>query len=95
MSDRDLELRDFETRLADSRAEVDKMRIKADEAEADAKARYEAELDKIEREQQAAERKFEEMRRSDDASWQGLKGEFERALESLGDGLRRVREKLG
>lgn len=94
MTDRDLELKDFETRLADSRAEIDKMRIKADEAEADAKARYEAELDRIEREQEAAERRFEEMRRSDDHSWHGFKEEIERALESLGDGLSRVRDKL-
>ena len=94
MSDRDLELKDFETRLADSRAEIDKMRIKRDEAEADARARYEAELDRIEREQQAAERRFEEMRRSDDESWHGFKEELERALKSLGDGLSKVRERL-
>ena len=94
MSDRDLELKDFETRLADSRAEIDKMRIKADEADADAKARYEAELDRIEREQEAAERRFAEMRDSDDRSRNGFKEELEQALETLGDGLSRVREKL-
>ena len=94
MSDSDLDLRSFETRLADSRAEIDKMRIKAGEAEADAKARYEAELQKLENEQKAAEARLEEMRRSGESDWQGLKGEMERALESLGNGLARVRERL-
>lgn len=94
MSDRDLELRNFETRLADSRAEIDKMRIKADEAEASARARYQAELEKLENERKAVEARLEQMRQSGDDRWQGLRGEIERALETLGSGLARAREKL-
>jgi hypothetical protein len=94
MSMKDAYQQKLKARLEEWRAEMDKMRAKAEQAEADAKIEYEAQLRELEERRQEAEAKLEELRQSGDAAWEDMKYGLESAWDSLEQAMRRARERF-
>ena len=65
------------------KAEIDRLKAEAAEAQADAQLAYNKEIEQLHAQQREAESKFNELRSSGDDAWQDLKGGVESAWDSL------------
>lgn len=68
--------------------EIDKLKAKADKAEADAKIEYHKEIERFRAKQQAAQEKLDELKESSEDAWEDLKAGVESSWNSLGDALK-------
>lgn len=71
----------LQAQLDEWNAEIEKLKAKADKAEADAKIEYYEQIEKLREQQQEAQAKLNELRRAGEDAWEDLKG---RNRERLG-----------
>lgn len=64
-------------------AEIDKLKAKADAAEADAKLEYYKEIEELQSMQEAASKKLDELKASGGDAWEDLKAGIDNAWDSL------------
>lgn len=83
MSNRDHYIEKAKARIAQWNAEIDKMTAKVDEAEADAKIKYQKQLDAARKQRDAAKAKLEEIREATDDAWDDMKAGFDKAWDSI------------
>lgn len=69
-------------------AEIDKLKAKADQAEADAHIEYQKQIEELQSMQATASEKLAELKASGDDAWEDLKAGAENAWSSLGDALK-------
>lgn len=69
-------------------AEIDKLKAKADKAEADTQLEYYKQIEDLREQQQAAQAKLNELRQSSEDAWEDLKAGIESAWDSLGKAVR-------
>jgi len=77
----------LQARLDEWKAEIDKLKAKADGGEADARLRYEKEIDNLQKKQAEAREKLEELRKAGDDAWEDLKAGMENVWSSLEDAI--------
>lgn len=77
----------LEAKLNEWKAEIDKLKAKADGAEADSRLRYEKEIDDLKKRQAEARKKLEELRKASDDAWEDMKAGIDSAWSSLGDAI--------
>lgn len=94
MSTKDAYQQKLEAKLREWNAEIERMQAKAEQAEADARVRYQSEIRRLEEERARAEAKLEELRQSSDEAWDELKHGMENAWASLEDAMKRARDKF-
>jgi uncharacterized coiled-coil protein SlyX len=73
----------LEAKLAQSGAEIEKLKAKAAEASVDTKMEYQRQIDKLSVKQAAAEKKLEAIKESGAENWEDLKRGMEDALTTL------------
>lgn len=73
----------LQARMDQWKAEIDRLKAQAAEAQADAQLAYNKQIEQLHSQQQEAQSKFDELRRSGDDAWQDLKGGVESAWDSL------------
>ena len=73
----------LQARMDQWKAEIDRLKAQAAEAQADAQLVYNKQIEQLHSQQQEAQSKFDELRRSSDDAWQDLKGGVESAWDSL------------
>lgn len=88
MSEKQAYEKKLQAKLDEWSAEIDKLKAKADSAEADVQLDYNRRIDGLRSMQQAANERLVALRDSSDNAWQDLKGGMESALDSLGNALR-------
>lgn len=64
-------------------AEIDKLKAKADSAEADAKLEYYKQIEELQSMQDAASKKLDELKEASDDAWEDLKAGIDSAWDSL------------
>ncbi|HUU73630.1 MAG TPA: coiled coil domain-containing protein, partial [Burkholderiales bacterium] len=87
MSEKQAYEKKLQAKLDEWSAEIDKLKAKADSAEADVQLDYNRRIDGLRSMQQAANERLVALRDASDNAWQDLKGGMESALDSLGNAL--------
>jgi uncharacterized coiled-coil DUF342 family protein len=77
-----------EAQMAEWKSEIDKMKAKADKADADAKIAYYKEIDALRSKQKAAQEKLEELKAAGGDAWKDLKSGIDLALDSMAESLK-------
>ena len=85
MSDREQYVEKAKARLEQWNAEIDKLRAKADEAEADAKIAYRKQIDDLRDRRDEAEAKLKEMTEAGDGAWSDMKAGFDKAWDGMAE----------
>ncbi len=71
-------------RLDQWNAEIEKLKAKADEAEADAKVGYQKQIEEIRAQRDEAEKKMKEMQAASGDAWHEMKAGLDKAWDDLG-----------
>jgi len=74
-------------KLDEWNADINKLKAKADSAEADVKLEYHEQIENLKEKQTAAEQKLNELTQASDAAWEDLKAGTESAWNSLGNAV--------
>ncbi len=68
-------------------AEMEKLKAKADQAEAEARIEYRKDIDELGRRKEIVQRKLDEIKSSSDAAWAEIRSGLEQALSDLKSGI--------
>ena len=78
----------LQAQLDEWSAEIDKLKAKADKAEADARIDYEKQIEELKAMQNAAYQKLNEFRKAGDAATEDMKSGIEKAFNALNDAIK-------
>lgn len=76
------------------RSEMDRLKAKASEADADARIEYEKQMDNLKEKQKEAAARLNELRDAGSEAWDEMKSGVEKAARELGDAFASATEKL-
>lgn len=80
----------LQAQLDEWNAEIDKLKAKADEAEADAQLEYYKQIEGLRSKQEMARDKLKELKEAAEDAWEDLKAGVDSAWDSLGETLKSV-----
>ena len=83
MSERDQYVEKAKAKIDEWNAEIGKMMEKVDAAQADAKVRYQKQLDEARRQRDLAEARLKEMREAGESAWSDMKSNFDKAWDDM------------
>jgi hypothetical protein len=78
----------LEAQLAEWNVAIDKLKAKADKAEAEAQIEYYKQIEDMQVKQEAAREKLTELKEAGEGGWEDLKVGLESAWNSLGDAVK-------
>jgi len=78
----------LQSQLDEWGAEIDKLKAKADSAEADAQLEYYKQIEELRSTQEAASEKLSELKDAGDDAWEDLKAGMDSAWDSLGSAIK-------
>lgn len=90
MSTRQAYERKLRGRLDEWRADITKLKAKAEQAEADAQLTYYKEIEELRTQQEAARDKLDELRDASDDAWEDLKIGVEKAWDDMSDAVKKA-----
>jgi len=85
MTDKNLYMEKAKARLEQWNAEIDKMKAKAHEAEADAKIKYQEQIEEMRKHRDEAELKMQEIAAANEDAWKDMKAGFDKAWDGVSD----------
>jgi F0F1-type ATP synthase membrane subunit b/b' len=88
MDDKNAYISKIEAQLDEWRAEIDKMQAKAKGASADARMKWQKEVDDLRAMQKEAEVKLDKLKAEQSAAWTNFKSDVEASWERLGKAVR-------
>lgn len=88
MSMRETYEKKLEAKLDEWSAEIDKLKAKADEAQADVQLEYYKQIEELRSLQATANKKLVVLAKAGDDAWEDLKAGIESAWDSLGNALK-------
>ena len=77
----------LEAQFDEWKVEIDKLKAKANKAEADAQIKYHKQMENIRTKQEAVQEKLVELKDSGDEAWEDLKAGLDNAMKNLGDAI--------
>ncbi|UUX51171.1 coiled coil domain-containing protein [Nisaea acidiphila] len=83
MTDKDPYIAKAKARIDQWDAEIDKVKAKAEEAEADAKIEYRRQADEMRAQRNKAESRLQDLRAASNDAWENLKSGFETAWKDI------------
>ena len=78
----------IEAQLNEWKTDIDKMKAKADKADAEAKLAYYKQIEELRTRQEVAQKKLAELKASGEDAWEDLKAGIDRAWSSLGEAVK-------
>ena len=78
----------LEAQFDEWKVEIDKLKAKANKAEADAQIKYHKQIENIRAKQEAVREKLVELKDSSDEAWGDLKAGLDNAMKDLGDTIK-------
>lgn len=93
--ERELYRQKAEAQLAEWQAEIDKLKAKASEADADARLEVRERIDALQEQVEEGRSRLEELAESGEDAWESFKGGVESAWESLKKGFRDAQDEIG
>jgi hypothetical protein len=94
MSLKEIYQQKIEAQLDAWTADIDKMKAKAEMAEADARLEYHKSIESLRQKQQAAQAKLQEFRDAGDDAWEDLKAGVELAWDSLEEAVKSAKARF-
>ena len=94
MSMKDAYEKKLQAQLDEWGAEIDKLKAKADNAEADAQLEYYKQIEEFRSMQEEATNKLAELKDAGDDAWEDLKAGIDSAWDSLGNALKSARSRF-
>ncbi len=94
MSEKESYQKKLDAKLKEWNAEIDKLKAKAEAAEADAEIEYQKSIDAIQEKKAEAEQKASELRNAGDSAWEDLKTGIESASKELSDALTEAKSRF-
>ena len=88
MSTRDDYVQKMQAKLDEWNADIDKLAAKADAAQADAKLKYQEQVEKLKTQRDAARHKLDELGKSSEGAWEDLRTGVELAWDSISMAIR-------
>lgn len=85
----------LESQLDEWSAEIDKLKAKADSAEADAQLEYYKKIEELRSMQEAANEKLGELKEASDDAWEDLKAGMDSAWDSLSRSIKSATARFG
>lgn len=77
----------LQSKLDEWGAQIDKLKAKADQADADAKLEYHKQIDSLRSKKEKASEKLNELKQAGEDAWEDMKAGIESAWDSLGDAV--------
>ncbi len=90
MSTKDAYEKKLKGKLSEWRADIDKLKAKADQAEGDTQLAYYKEMEALRAQQDEARDKLDDLRDAGDDAWEDLKLGIDKAWDDLGDATRKA-----
>ncbi|MCA1784543.1 MAG: coiled coil domain-containing protein [Desulfotignum sp.] len=94
MSKKEAYEKKLEAQLQEWKTDIDKMKAKADKADAEAKLEYYKQIEDLRTKQEAAQKKLTELKASGGDAWEDLKSGIELAWTSLGESIKSARSRF-
>ncbi|MDN3521877.1 coiled coil domain-containing protein [Halomonas ramblicola] len=94
MSNREAYEQKLQAKLDEWQAEVDKLKARAQGAQADARIEYQEEIDRLESHRDEARQKLAELREASDDAWEDVKDGVERAWDSVSESFKSARSRF-
>ena len=94
MSAREQYIEKAKARIDQWNAEIDKMKAQVHEAGADAKIRYQKQLDEMRAQRDDGHAKLKEVRHASDDAWDDMKAGFDKAWENIADAFDDARSRF-
>lgn len=83
MSMKDAYVKKLQSKLAEWNAEIDKLKAKADSADADVQLEYYKKIEELRTMQDEANQKLDDLREASDDAWEDIKAGVDSAWDSL------------
>lgn len=80
----------LQAQLDEWKAEIAKLRARADKAQADARLKYMEEVDDLRAHQKKAETRLRELQHAQGEAWKDMKAGVEAAWDEMGDAMKRA-----
>ncbi len=84
----------LEAQLKEWKIDINKMKAKADKADAEAKLEYYKQIEDMRTKQEAAQKKLTELKAAGEDAWEDLKAGIDLAWGSLGDAVKSARSRF-
>jgi len=78
----------LEAQLDEWKADINKMKAKADKADADTQLAYYKQIEELRSKQESAQEKLKALKEAGDDAWEDLKAGMDSAWDSLGNALK-------
>lgn len=88
--ERDAYVEKFKAQIDQLNAQIDSLEAKAKEAKADARIKYEQQLDDLREKRDAARSRLDDLHSASGDAWQDLKGGFERSWSAFRDAVQQA-----
>ena len=85
----------LQSKLDEWNTDIDKLKAKADSAEADAQLEYYKQIEELRSMQEAARKKLEELKDTSDDAWEDLKAGIDSAWDSLSRSIKSAFSRFG
>jgi hypothetical protein len=90
MSKREAYEHKLQAQLDEWAAEIQKLKARAERAEAEAQLEYYRQIDRLKEEQQKAQAQLDELRQASEQAWDDLRAGVERAWEDFGQAVKKA-----
>ncbi|SEO67802.1 hypothetical protein [Aquisalimonas asiatica] len=90
MARRDEYVEKFKAQLDQWNAELAKLEAKANEAQADARLRYESEIEELRQRREEARERMKELEQAGEEAWDDFRKNAEKAWKDLDEGFRKA-----
>jgi chromosome segregation ATPase len=94
MSKKEAYEKKLEAQLQEWKTDIDKMKAKADKADARARLEYYKQIEELRTKQQAAQKKLTELKTAGESAWEDLKAGIDIAWSSLGEAVKSARTRF-
>lgn len=94
MSKKDAYVQKLHAKIDEWNADIDKLKIKADQVEAESRIEYQKQVEKLKQKRREIESKAAELKRSGEDAWEDLKSGADLAWEAMNEAVKSARSRL-
>jgi predicted nucleic acid-binding Zn-ribbon protein len=94
MADKEAYVQKLHARIDEWNAEIDRLKAKAEQAEADARADYNKEVENLKTKRRDAEKKIDEVREAGEGAWEDLKAGTQSAMDAMEAALKSAKSRF-